>query len=153
MNRPPFQVIAKPQTRGKSTSGERGNHNGHIDRGQHDSYAGNGTYGEHNVHSEHKSYDDHRGQGVYKIHKEHKNYKDHTMYPRSSKRDWLDETEDLKAGKSGIVETLKDEDWAEWSPGRQEWMVMATLALISLIVALDATILVSALPVSPHANL
>ncbi|KAI9773732.1 MAG: hypothetical protein M1839_002030 [Geoglossum umbratile] len=152
MNRPPFQVIAKPQTRGKGTNGERGNHNGHINRGQHDSYAGEGAYGEH------RSYDDHRGQGVYKIQKEHKSYKDRSenkthderehqsVYPHSSKRDWLDEPEDLKAGKPEIEEPLREEDWAEWSPGFQERMVMATLALISLIVALDATILVPVLP-------
>ena len=36
----------------------------------------------------------------------------------------------------------------EWKPGKQEWAVMLTLALISLMVALDATILVSVLPVS-----
>ncbi|KAK4132666.1 MFS general substrate transporter [Trichocladium antarcticum] len=34
----------------------------------------------------------------------------------------------------------------EWKPGKQEWAVMLTLALISLMVALDATILVSVLP-------
>ncbi|KAK3385336.1 major facilitator superfamily domain-containing protein, partial [Podospora didyma] len=35
---------------------------------------------------------------------------------------------------------------AEWRPGKQEWAVMGTLAVISLMVALDATILVSVLP-------
>ncbi|KAK4186954.1 major facilitator superfamily domain-containing protein [Podospora australis] len=34
----------------------------------------------------------------------------------------------------------------EWKPGKQEWAVMFTIALISLMVALDATILVSVLP-------
>ncbi|KAL2201510.1 major facilitator superfamily domain-containing protein [Corynascus similis CBS 632.67] len=34
----------------------------------------------------------------------------------------------------------------EWKPGREEYAVMLTLALISLMVALDATILVSVLP-------
>jgi MFS family permease len=34
----------------------------------------------------------------------------------------------------------------EWKPQRQEWRVMATLATISLVVALDATILVPVLP-------
>lgn len=37
---------------------------------------------------------------------------------------------------------------AEWKPGKSEYAVMITLALISMMVALDATILVSALPVS-----
>lgn len=36
---------------------------------------------------------------------------------------------------------------AEWRPGKQEYAVMITLAIISLMVALDATILVSVLPV------
>ena len=35
----------------------------------------------------------------------------------------------------------------EWKPGKQEYAVMITLAVISLMVALDATILVSVLPV------
>lgn len=35
---------------------------------------------------------------------------------------------------------------AEWRPRRQEWLVMLTLATISLMVALDATILVPVLP-------
>lgn len=35
----------------------------------------------------------------------------------------------------------------DWKPGKPEFAVMLTLALISLMVALDATILVSALPV------
>ncbi|KAL2015435.1 hypothetical protein VTK56DRAFT_5501 [Thermocarpiscus australiensis] len=35
---------------------------------------------------------------------------------------------------------------ADWKPGKQEYAVMLTLALISLMVALDATILVSVLP-------
>ncbi len=35
----------------------------------------------------------------------------------------------------------------EWKPGNKEYAVMLTLALISLMVALDATILVSVLPV------
>ena len=34
-----------------------------------------------------------------------------------------------------------------WSPGRQEWKVMTILALASLPVALDSTILVTVLPV------
>lgn len=36
----------------------------------------------------------------------------------------------------------------EWKPGKKEYAVMITLAIISLMVALDATILVSVLPVS-----
>lgn len=40
----------------------------------------------------------------------------------------------------------KEEKVSEWKPRRQEWMVMITLAIISLMVALDATILVPVLP-------
>ncbi|KAK4203464.1 major facilitator superfamily domain-containing protein [Triangularia verruculosa] len=40
--------------------------------------------------------------------------------------------------------TIKQE--LEWKPGKQEYAVMITLAIISLMVALDATILVSVLP-------
>lgn len=36
---------------------------------------------------------------------------------------------------------------AEWRPRRQETLIMVTLSLISLMVALDASILVPALPV------
>ncbi len=35
---------------------------------------------------------------------------------------------------------------AEWRPQRQEYLIMLTIAFISLVVALDATILVSVLP-------
>lgn len=36
----------------------------------------------------------------------------------------------------------------EWKAGRNEWMIIIVLAIVSLMVALDATILVSVLPVS-----
>lgn len=36
----------------------------------------------------------------------------------------------------------------EWKAGRQEWLIMITLVVISLMAAIDATILVTALPVS-----
>ena len=36
----------------------------------------------------------------------------------------------------------------QWKPGKREWLVMITLAISSLTVALDATILVPVLPVS-----
>jgi hypothetical protein len=36
----------------------------------------------------------------------------------------------------------------EWTPQKQEYLVMLTLSIISLMVALDATILVTVLPVS-----
>lgn len=36
-----------------------------------------------------------------------------------------------------------------WEPTKNEWLIMISLAFISLMVALDATILVTVLPVSP----
>jgi hypothetical protein len=35
-----------------------------------------------------------------------------------------------------------------WTPTKNEWLIMISLAFISLMVALDATILVTVLPVS-----
>jgi hypothetical protein len=45
-----------------------------------------------------------------------------------------------------VVEKAEKETLLEWKPRRQEWFVMITLATISLMVALDATILVPVLP-------
>ena len=36
----------------------------------------------------------------------------------------------------------------EWKAGRKEWMIIIVISTVSLMVALDATILVTALPVS-----
>jgi len=47
-------------------------------------------------------------------------------------------SDDLEAASDGST---------DWKPQKQEYLVMATLATISLMVALDATILVSILPV------
>lgn len=46
------------------------------------------------------------------------------------------------------IEAVK-EVTPEWKPQKQEYLVMVTLSVISLMVALDATILVTVLPVSP----
>ncbi|KAK3312811.1 major facilitator superfamily domain-containing protein [Apodospora peruviana] len=57
--------------------------------------------------------------------------------------------EDIEAAAIDVtkLEQLRDAvRQAEWQPGKQEYAVMATLAVISLMVALDATILVSVLP-------
>lgn len=35
----------------------------------------------------------------------------------------------------------------EWKAGKEEWLIMAVIAIVSLMVALDATILVPVLPV------
>lgn len=45
----------------------------------------------------------------------------------------------------------EDEKEPDWKPGKQEWAVMITLAIVSMMVALDATVLVPALPVSKSA--
>lgn len=39
------------------------------------------------------------------------------------------------------------DEQATWEAGRRAWLIVLTLAFVSLIVALDATILVTALPV------
>jgi hypothetical protein len=50
--------------------------------------------------------------------------------------------EEMKVNDADSVEEMLD----DWKPQRQEWMVIITLATISLVVALDATILVTVLP-------
>ncbi len=52
----------------------------------------------------------------------------------------------LSAGQNA-QEKSKDPP-REWKAGRAEWMIIIVLAIVSLMVALDATILVSALSVS-----
>lgn len=42
---------------------------------------------------------------------------------------------------------LRSNEQATWEAGRRAWLIVLTLAFVSLIVALDATILVTALPV------
>ena len=42
----------------------------------------------------------------------------------------------------------EDEDYLKWKPAREELLILACLAIVSLVVALDATILVPVLPVS-----
>ena len=37
---------------------------------------------------------------------------------------------------------------SEWKPRQREWLIMISLSILSLMVALDATILVAVLPVS-----
>jgi hypothetical protein len=51
------------------------------------------------------------------------------------------------AGPDGSSLEKGEKAEVEWKPGKQEYAVMLTLAVISLMVALDATILVSVLPV------
>jgi hypothetical protein len=54
----------------------------------------------------------------------------------------------VTASEDGKVSTDGGKNFTDWKPGRQEWMVIWTLSLISVVVALDSTILVTALPVS-----
>lgn len=42
----------------------------------------------------------------------------------------------------------EDDDYVSWKPGRQELMILGCLAIVSLVVALDGTVLVPVLPVS-----
>lgn len=41
-----------------------------------------------------------------------------------------------------------DSDGVHWKAGPRAWLIVLTLSFVSLMVALDATILVTALPVS-----
>jgi hypothetical protein len=43
------------------------------------------------------------------------------------------------------------DEQATWEAGRRAWLIILTLAFVSLIVTLGATILVTALPVRPKA--
>jgi hypothetical protein len=61
----------------------------------------------------------------------------------------------VKLAQQNITEIdieAKGEDSAPametWTPTKNEWLIMISLAFISLMVALDATILVTVLPVS-----
>jgi len=60
----------------------------------------------------------------------------------------MDQDVEAAALELKLEQAREDARQAEWKPGKQELAVMATLAVISLMVALDATILVSVLPVS-----
>lgn len=42
----------------------------------------------------------------------------------------------------------KEDDYVNWKPGRQELMILICLAIVSVVVALDGTVLVPVLPVS-----
>lgn len=45
-----------------------------------------------------------------------------------------------------------EEDFLNWKPGREELIILACLAIVSLVVALDGTVLVPVLPVGSHSN-
>lgn len=54
----------------------------------------------------------------------------------------------MEEGNFTDLETIVEADeTATWEAGRRAWSIVLTLAFVSLIVALDATILVTALPV------
>jgi hypothetical protein len=60
--------------------------------------------------------------------------------------------EDLRKANVGVDVEAKGEDTTSmldtWTPNKNEWLIMISLAFISLMVALDASILVTVLPVS-----
>ena len=60
--------------------------------------------------------------------------------------------EEKQGPKTPNAENMKDQaappSEQEWKAGRREWMIIIVLAIVSLMVALDATILVPVLPVS-----
>lgn len=46
------------------------------------------------------------------------------------------------------IESGRHDDIRDWAPGRQEYLIFSCLSVITFVVYLDATILVTALPVS-----
>lgn len=60
---------------------------------------------------------------------------------------------DLDTRKTPVAEkdiaiSSAEESSEEWKAGRQEWLIIITLVVISTMASLDATILVPVLPVS-----
>jgi len=50
---------------------------------------------------------------------------------------------------NAITATTQSPQQEEWKAGKQEWLIVLCLGIVSLMVALDATIVVPALPVGP----
>ena len=77
--------------------------------------------------------------------------------PRGNEASSLNVKEDVVPGSTtdnaSKPITLQDPDPAittpdlEWKAGKEEWMIVLVIAIVSLMVALDATILVTVLPV------
>ncbi|KAL1598942.1 hypothetical protein SLS60_008087 [Paraconiothyrium brasiliense] len=57
-------------------------------------------------------------------------------------------TTDSSASSTNMDLEKLDIPAEEWKPEKKEWIIMISLSIISLMVALDATILVTVLPVS-----
>jgi hypothetical protein len=159
MNRPPFQVSVRPQARGRSRAfDEYSDHDEDTDQGQYRGYGGHRRPHQHRLQSDRRSHSALRGYGQYRGTDEQRGYGERKNRSGSTALSGRDGRSDQKGGgaarstyeleKFEIIEPPSEEDWRGWAPGRQEWVVMGTLTLVSLIVALDETILVSALPVS-----
>lgn len=55
------------------------------------------------------------------------------------------------SSSTGDLEKAADDDVSEtWTPEKKEWFIMISLSVISFMVALDASILVTVLPVRPE---
>lgn len=50
--------------------------------------------------------------------------------------------------RESSLDVEEEDDFVNWKPGRQELMILGCLAIVSLVVALDGTVLVPVLPVS-----
>lgn len=48
----------------------------------------------------------------------------------------------------GKLDSVGKKTGAEWKAGKQEWLIMILLLVVSFLVSIDATILVPVLPVS-----
>ena len=49
--------------------------------------------------------------------------------------------------QNSAILTSGEDPFEDWRAGKQEWLIIVTLVLISLLAAIDATILVPVLPV------
>lgn len=48
------------------------------------------------------------------------------------------------------VEPSSTDPFAQWKPSKGEWLMIVCFMIVSLVVSLDATILVPILPVGPY---
>ena len=61
--------------------------------------------------------------------------------------EWASKPPPAESTSETSDQTLVGDQDLEWKAGRREWLVMITLMIVSLMTALDASILVPVLPV------
>jgi quinol-cytochrome oxidoreductase complex cytochrome b subunit len=60
-----------------------------------------------------------------------------------------DESPDIPLDDEKQINPSSTDPFAEWKPSKAEWLMIGCFMIVSLVVALDATILVPILPVRP----